>query len=756
MLNYDFRNLLSAYEFECFSRDLINAHEKLNLGNFAEGRDGGVDLLCTLGKRKSVIVQAKRYMNYNELKTSLKKEIDKLQKLKPKRYLLTTSADLTLANKQEIIKWFDPFIKKEEDIWAKQDLNKILALYPDVERQYYKLWLSSTNVLNNILHKGIVNWTSFEKKEIENSVRTYVMNDSFNDALNKLLKNRYVVISGEPGIGKTTLARMLVMHLLSDRFADNKDSACYEDFYYTNCNIENFVNMMQENKRQIFFYDDFLGQITFEKGEKNFDSRIMTFIKECQRSQNKLFILTTREYILQQGLTYYSRFNEGKGIELSKCIVDMGKYTRFVRAQILYNHLVANNIPQEYINSIIENKNYLKIIDHSNFSPRIIETFISNDTHEQCDSKDYFNKIIGFFDRPDSVWLDAFTRLSEIEQEALLVLSAMGTPVLYNDWKNAYQYFFDKVHKESNYLSDSKWNNAVNVLQDNFIKTENCVNGIYVEFHNPGVKDVLVGYISNDDKIRKLLIDNSYYIDQFFGSFDDFKNTIIPIRYHSIILSAFDKCWEDFKSCNTIKQKINGDIIYKRVSKSKVDVLNKLVYYFNTVIKGSNYVERKVTQELMTDQSIDLSEQLYLLGEIQVSKTNLNMDCLFENYRERLYSSEDCLSFATSIEQLFPNHLDYLKTDEFCDITAEILSQELDCTKDSALDDIESNAHALCEILPSLKYKSVITDIIRANDEYYKYLDWNAESYIDEYHYIPSRFDKEDIEIEGLFATIKE
>lgn len=38
MINYDFRNLLSSFEFECFSRDLINAHEGLDLANFAEGR----------------------------------------------------------------------------------------------------------------------------------------------------------------------------------------------------------------------------------------------------------------------------------------------------------------------------------------------------------------------------------------------------------------------------------------------------------------------------------------------------------------------------------------------------------------------------------------------------------------------------------------------------------------------------------------------------------------------------------------------
>ena len=111
MSNYDFRNLLSAFEFECFSRDLINAHEGLDLMSFAEGRDGGIDLRYTNDKGKSVIVQAKRYKEYNELKQTLKKEVEKVKQLKPQRYMLTTSVDLTDANKQEIMGMFAPYIR---------------------------------------------------------------------------------------------------------------------------------------------------------------------------------------------------------------------------------------------------------------------------------------------------------------------------------------------------------------------------------------------------------------------------------------------------------------------------------------------------------------------------------------------------------------------------------------------------------------------------------------------------------------------
>lgn len=544
MQNYDFNNLLSAFEFECFCRDLLNAHFGLALANFAEGRDGGIDLRYSGNNSYTVIVQAKRYKDFSELKPKLLKEVEKVKKLNPHRYIFTTSVDLTAANKQTIMTLFNPFILEENDILGKQDLNKILSQHPDIERQYYKLWLASTNVLENILHKNISNWTSFERDEIEKAARTYVMNDSFPEALTKLMNNRYVVISGEPGIGKTTLARILVMHLLSDFFKDQQEASCYEEFYYTCGNIDDLASVMQEGKRQVFFYDDFMGQITLEEGEKNFENRIVTFIHACQSRNDKLLILTTREYILQQGLSRYPRFTEGKGIEFSKCIVDMGKYTRFVRAQILYNHLVAAQIPQPYINAILDDKNYLKLIDHKHYSPRIIETFLSNKTHERYEPKDYFKIIKGYFDHPDSVWLDAFRLLLPETQEALLVLNAMGTPVMLDDWHDAYNYFRQHSNTTAGFLSDHQWRNMVKVLQDNFVKVEKGREGIYVQFHNPGINDVLTRYISEDNSLMEVLLQNAYFIEELFGVYKDnlkmAPNIKLPVLLHDSFFHAFE------------------------------------------------------------------------------------------------------------------------------------------------------------------------------------------------------------------------
>lgn len=763
MLNYDFHNLLSAFEFECFSRDLINAHEGLGLANFAEGRDGGIDLRYTHGKGKSVIVQAKRYKTYTKLKSELKKEIDKVKRLNPKRYMISTTVNLTPNNKQEIMTMFSPYILCEHDIWAKQDLNKHLAQHTDIEQQYYKLWLASTGVLNNILNKDIVNWTGFEKKEIQETVRTYVMNDSFSDALKKLMENRYVVISGEPGIGKTTLARVLVAHLLSDKFTDKKSPTNFEEFYYTNNNINDLVKVMQTGKRQVFFYDDFLGQVTLEEGEKNFDSRIVAFIKACQREKDKLFILATREYILQQGLVRYGRFNEGKGIEMSKCVVDMGKYTRFVRAQILYNHLVANEIPQVYINAILKDKNYLKLIDHPHFSPRIIQTFLSNGTHEHCKPEEYFDKIKGFFDHPDSVWLGAFERLSDMEKEALLVLNTMGTPVMYDDWKEAYAYFFHNVHKEANYLDDADWNEAVRVLQDNFIKIGKGRSGMFVDFHNPGIKDVLLRYLSQKADKKRLLINSSLFIEQLFGILIGYKHdqlnqqNPIPVIVRDAFFKAFERIWGEYRSCQTaLFTQAGTENYYARFPEKKVDVLRRLSWY-EALGTPPYYVEQKMTQDLMTDPKESLWSQLNLLEKADITKTNIDMEALFANYCARLNTSSKCLDFAKSTAKLFPDRVDYLESDELCAVATECLKEEIKYTKETDLEDLDTRVQELCDYIPSLAQEQVVWDIRRARDDYFDYVDAQAEAYQDDYEFGGNNaLDEDERQINNLFATIRE
>lgn len=239
-----------------------------------------------------------------------------MRRLNPKRYILSTSVGLTPGNKEEIIKLFAPFILNHSDILGKDELNNLLGQFHDIEDQYYKLWIGSTNVMDRILHRRIENWSGFERDVIARDVATYVMNESFNEAMSILLKNRFVIISGIPGIGKTTLARMLVCKLLGEDYEEAIRVFTMDDA----------EEKLTEGKRQVFFFDDFLGANYFHVTEDGFESKVLRFIDAIRRKPDKLFILSTREYILKSAMRLYEHFDLGN-IELAKCTIDLEDYT---------------------------------------------------------------------------------------------------------------------------------------------------------------------------------------------------------------------------------------------------------------------------------------------------------------------------------------------------------------------------------------------------------------------------------------------
>lgn len=149
MNNYDFL-ILSASEFERLTRDLLQKHLGCYIESFTSGRDGGVDLRYANVKGSVNIIQCKRYKDYQSLKNNLSKEVEKVKTLAPSKYYISTSVGLTPANKEELMRMFTPFIKKTEDIFGKDDLNNLLLQFPDIEKQYYKLWLCSTTIMEQI------------------------------------------------------------------------------------------------------------------------------------------------------------------------------------------------------------------------------------------------------------------------------------------------------------------------------------------------------------------------------------------------------------------------------------------------------------------------------------------------------------------------------------------------------------------------------------------------------------------------------
>ena len=123
MRNYNFNKLLDSRTFEFFGKSIIEKIENKRFEIFSEGRDLGIDLRC-VNEKSLIIVQIKRFKDFNSLYNELKnKELQKVEKIKPNRYILITSVELSVIKKEKIKEIFKEYIVNTSDIIGSEDLN---------------------------------------------------------------------------------------------------------------------------------------------------------------------------------------------------------------------------------------------------------------------------------------------------------------------------------------------------------------------------------------------------------------------------------------------------------------------------------------------------------------------------------------------------------------------------------------------------------------------------------------------------------
>ena len=325
----------------------MEAAEGKRFESFGRGRDSGIDLRRSEAEFGTTIVQAKHYRDsaLPKLLGVLKKERTKINVLKPTRYILATSLSLSPSGKDKIISALSPFVQSPSDVLGAEDLNGLLGKHPDVERQHFKLWLSSTNVLNRIFNNATYVRSVDEAERIERTIRLFAANKSVDDALDLLEKYKFLIISGAPGVGKSTLARIIAwLHMQQDW-----QLVAVEDF-------EEALRVFDGTQRQIFFFDDFLGQIRLTPDiVRRTDGRLLQFIKRVNKAKHSRFVVTSREYIIRQAQLTSERLNDA-AVQLRKYVIDLEEYTRTVRAQILYNHIFFSDVGEDYRDAILSDK----------------------------------------------------------------------------------------------------------------------------------------------------------------------------------------------------------------------------------------------------------------------------------------------------------------------------------------------------------------------------------------------------------------
>lgn len=486
-MNYDF-STLDPLDFEDMSRDLIFKRDGIRLEAFSPGPDGGFDGRAAKTKNGKAMLQAKRYVasTWASFKRAIKNETKNIKREKPDRYYLTTAQRLTKKRKDALAEIIGPALKDTTDILGPADLNDLLREFPEVEQKHFKLWLASSAVLERFINAAASMFSDLSYEDIQRKVRLFATNESFPAARAILEKRHVLIISGPPGVGKTTLAEILGFTYVHEKW----------DFVGVR-NIDDAFAALARPGPKVILFDDFLGSIRLDTQKLSAsESKLKKFIRRARKLDDVRFIMTSRGYILEDARDQ-SDVLKDKRVDVSKYVLDVGVYTRSIKARILYNHLQVTDLPKAYIEALIDLETLTQIIDHKNYIPRIIEWMTDLDHLEDVLAEDYPAFFIETLNNPEDIWDNAYRKhIGNAERHLLITLHFMSS---YGVKLEKLRAAFDVVHPALCQLYDlpsspDDFEQAMRILEGSFIE----IGGFFgVDVVNPSVMDYLAANIKH-------------------------------------------------------------------------------------------------------------------------------------------------------------------------------------------------------------------------------------------------------------------
>lgn len=489
MADYDFHQL-SPHDFENIARDLLQADWGVKLESFKTGKDGGIDFRYAQSGFQ-VIVQCKHYVRtgLTGLLRDLGKEAAKVRKLKPQRYVLITSVPLSPPNKEDIVKIIGSDVLNTGDILGQEDLNNRLSHHPSVENRHYKLWLASRAILDRVLHNASITQSEFKARQVYKEIPRYVQSDAFPKALTILDRDRFVIVTGSPGVGKTTLANLLLYKHLEHGY----------QAVVIQRDVQEGLARFQEGAPQVFYYDDFMGT-TFlgDRGtsfRNNEDRAMLEFIAMVRTSPTTRMILTTREHIFSQALEKSERLRHSQ-IGDDRVVLQMSDYSFGQRAKILYNHLYFSDLPEGYQEELLRNDFYFQIIKHEKFNPRLIEWLSTYYRVKNIEIASYRDFVSNLLRDPSEIWRHAYEhQISDAGRSLLLTLFSLGGKAGGNLLEETFSALHTIRAKRYGFQRRPEdFSIAFHELKGAFIKP---ISGHSVEVLDPSVLDLLNAVVRN-------------------------------------------------------------------------------------------------------------------------------------------------------------------------------------------------------------------------------------------------------------------
>jgi hypothetical protein len=390
-------------------------------------------------------------------------------------------------------------VRSPGDVHGVHEIVALLRQHPGIVRRHLRLWLASSAVLGSLLNRDVLVRSRALAGEIDESLRVFVPHPGQEHARRLLDERHSCLIVGPPGAGKTTLAHVLLADHQAEGFTIIEATNRLDDVH----------RMWDDDERQIFFVDDFVGQTALDTGAARVaNQNLPRLLRMIAESATKRLVLTSRNYLVKQAREHHERLDARK-LDPYGCTVDATALSTEIRAEIFYNHIYFSALDRQQREQLAEPSIYRAIIRHRNYSPRLLEHAIAEIVEFPAEkNENVAATILRNLENPAHLWERLIEEVLEADELGLvLTLYTANRSADHDLLREAWRAHLGPAAGSD---ADRRFRRALRRLEPVIVKLDDG----RVEFSNPSIIDFLHGHLAKHPELVGTLADSAVFLDQ--------------------------------------------------------------------------------------------------------------------------------------------------------------------------------------------------------------------------------------------------